>query len=337
MATIIKTKSGYRVQVYVSGVRESKTFRTKREADAWGSAREIQLRAEKTMLPGEKFTLADAMRRYVDEVSPTKRGERWERVRIAALMRDPVLRCDELMCTLKTTHLKDWRDARLKEVKPNTVLREITLLSDLFETARREWHWIEVNPLRDMRKPSKPESRDVVITRQQIKLMLRAMKYSSNKPVRTVSQSVAACFMLALRTGMRAGELCKLSWNHVHDGWCHLPTTKTKPRDVPLTGKAMAIIERMRGWDDELVFGLKAQSLDALFRKHRIRAGLEGFTFHDSRHTAATWIVGYMRSHNVPAQQAVFDLCKMFGWENTDQALTYYNPHARDIARRIGN
>jgi len=336
MATFIPTKNGCRAQVYVNGVRDSKSFRTKREAVAWASAREIELRAEKTMLPGEKFTLVDAMRRYVEEVSPTKRGERWERVRFAALMRDPVLKCDERLCNLKTTHLVDWRNARLKEVKPNTVLREITLLSDLLETARREWHWIDVNPMRDMSKPSKPDHRDTVITRQQIKAMLKAMKYSPNEPVRTVSQSVGACFLLALRTGMRAGELCNLTWRNVHEGYCHLPTTKTKPRDVPLTRKAMAIIERMRGFDHEFVFGLKTQSLDALFRKYRIRAGLEGFTFHDSRHTAATWIVGSMHSRSIPAQQAVFDLCKMFGWKNTNQALVYYNPHARDIARRIG-
>jgi len=32
----------------------------------------------------------------------------------------------------------------------------------------------------------------------------------------------------------------------------------------------------MRGWDDERVFGLKAQTLDALFRRHRVRCGLGG-------------------------------------------------------------
>ena len=31
----------------------------------------------------------------------------------------------------------------------------------------------------------------------------------------------------------------------------------------------------------------------------------------------------------------VLDLCLMFGWENTGRALTYYNPKAGDIAKRI--
>lgn len=82
----------------------------------------------------------------------------------------------------------------------------------------------------------------------------------------------------------------------------------------------------MRGWDDERVFGLKAQTLDALFRRHRVRCGLEGFTFHDSRHTAATWMAGKVD---------VLTLCKIFGWSSTSMALTYYNPKATDIAKRL--
>ena len=84
-----------------------------------------------------------------------------------------------------------------------------------------------------------------------------------------------------------------------------------------------------------LVFGLPPQTLDALFRKYRARAGLSGFTFHDARHTAATWIAGRMNSSGIPAQQALLDMCKAFGWSDTSRALTYYNPSAADIARRM--
>lgn len=321
----------------VKGVRDSATRRTKREAEAWAASRETELRSDALKSPGERHTLADAMRKYAEEVSPTKRGGRWEVIRLDALARDTNLPCSELIVgKVNTTHIAIWRDARLRVVKPNTVLREMGLLSAVFETARREWRWIAVNPIRDVRKPSKPAHRKVVITRKQVLLMLNEMGYSPHKPVRSVSQAVAVCFLLALRTGMRAGELCGLTWDKVHHGYCALPKTKTVPRDVPLTSKAMMLIERMRGWDDVLVFGLKAQTLDALFRKYRVQAGLEGFTFHDSRHTAATWIAGRMRSHGIPAQQAVFDLCKMFGWSNVNQALVYYNPSAADIAKRIG-
>ena len=82
----------------------------------------------------------------------------------------------------------------------------------------------------------------------------------------------------------------------------------------------------MRGFDAELVFGLKSQTLDALFRRSRDRTGLSGFTFHDARHTAATVLA--QRIH-------VLDLCRVFGWTNTRRALTYYNPKAADLAKRM--
>ena len=132
--------------------------------------------------------------------------------------------------------------------------------------------------------------------------------------------------MLALLTGMRAGEICKLQWRHVFDDYCALPVTKTRPRQVALTRNARRVIESMRGWDDGLVFGMAAQTLDATFRRARDAAGLAGFTFHDSRHTAAT---------RLARKIDVLDLCKMFGWASTTQALTYYNPTASEIARRL--
>jgi integrase len=129
---------------------------------------------------------------------------------------------------------------------------------------------------------------------------------------------------------MRAGELCGLTWDRVHDGYCRTPhkvgRTAASLRDVPLTPKAMRIIGKMRGFDPALVFGLKTASLDAMFRKYRERAGLDGFTFHDTRHTAATWLARKID---------VLTLCKVFGWSRMDQALTYYNPKASDIARLI--
>lgn len=326
MATIIKTKSGYRAQVCINKIRDSGSFRTKREAEAWASSRETELRSQENALPGERHTVAQTFEKYVAEVSSKKRGERWERIRIAALLRDPLL-CAELpVAKLTTNHLSDWRDTRLKQVSAGTVIREIGLLSDALEVARREWKWITVNPIKDMRKPSSPDSRRIIITRAQIRLMLATMGRSPRQPVRSVSQSVAVCFLLALRTGMRAGELTGLTWDRVHDGYCRLLVTKTVPRNVPLTMKAMRLIESMRGFDNELVFGLQAQTLDALFRKYRKRAGLEGFTFHDSRHTAATWIAQKI---------SVLDLCKAFGWSDPKMAMVYYNPSAADIAKRM--
>lgn len=328
MASIQAYKGGYRAFLCVKGVRETATFRTQREAKSWAASRETELRADSQRPAGERTTLGQVMQRYSEEVSPTKRGVRWEQIRIAAFLREPGFPAALPVGQITPEILAAWRDARLKLVSPGTVLRELGLVSAILTHARREWRMIDVNPVADVRRPREPDHREVLITRAQIKAVLRAMKYHPAQPVRTVGQSVAVAFLLALRTGMRAGELTGMTWGHVFPSHVHLPVTKTKRRDVPLPRKSVRLIEKMRGFDPDSVFGLTPATLDAMFRKYRRRAGLDGFTFHDARHTAATWLV---KSGKVD----VLTLCKIFGWSNPKMAMTYFNPTAADIAAQI--
>lgn len=330
MATPTKTAQGtWRLQIEVRGQRDSGTFATKREAVEWGNVRSAELRAVGVARVSEVKTLAQALREYAERVSPTKRGEVKEIIRLTALPKHPAFPGRVLLSDLTPAHLADWRDARLRVVSRGAVLRDMVLVSHVLEVARREWRWIESNPMRDVRKPAEPDHRERLITGPEVRRMLRALAWSRNGPVRSVSHAVAVCFVVALQTGMRAGELCGLRWDDVRDDYCILHTGKTKTgkaRNVPLTPTARRTLELMRGYDDDLVFGLKSQTLDAMFRKYRGKAGLSGFTFHDARHTAATRLA--QRLH-------VLDLCKVFGWHTTTRALTYFNPAAGDIARRI--
>lgn len=325
MATYIQYPKGWRAQVAVKGFRKSASFRTKREAVAWASALETELRESATKPLGDRHTMRDALTRYMKEVTPSKRGERWEELRISAMLENLALPLDKPMSKIEPDDFNTWRQARLRKVKPGTVLREFAVLSAVFETARREWRWIPSNPVADVRRPSPPSHRERVITRREIKLMLRALGYARTQP-RSITQAVGVCFLVALRTGMRAGELCGLKWEDVHSDYCRLHVTKTKPRDVPLTRKAMRLIGLMRGFDKRMVFGMDKRTLDALFRRARVNAGLNGFTFHDSRHTAATWMA--QKIH-------VLDLCKAFGWSDPKRAMIYFNPSASDIAKRM--
>lgn len=89
---------------------------------------------------------------------------------------------------------------------------------------------------------------------------------------------------------------------------------------MPLTFKAARYLLAMKDHGTETVFDLDSATRDTLFRRVRETAGLSGFTFHDSRHTAATWIAGRMKNNkNVTAQQALLDLCKIFGWTKMDR------------------
>lgn len=326
MASIKPTANGqYRAQVYVKGHRESDTFRTKREAIAWSSGRETELRAlpANDLQPGH--TLQDALDKFGEEVSPTHKGERWELLRLARLAK--ALPSRKRIRDISVTDLAEWRDARLKEVSSGAVLRELGLLSSVFETARREWRWLDANPVKDIRKPRSPDHRDRVITPREIRTLVSAMGFRPGCRVETVGQAAAVLFLVALRTGMRASELCGLTWDQVFPTHCRLPITKNgKPRDVPLSYKAKRRLEQMRGWDTEFVFAVKPATLDAIFRRYRDRAGLSGFTFHDSRHTAATWMAKKID---------VLTLCKVFGWRDPKMAMVYFNPKAEDIAKQL--
>lgn len=328
MATPRKTAQGtWRVQIEVRGVRDSYTGPTRRDAVEWAARRSTEIRAMATGKAATVKTLLDALRRYAEEVSPTKRGESKEIIRLLAFERQG-LPLTRTLDKLTTADLVAWRESRLAVNARGSVLRDMTLLGSVLEVARREWQWIDSNPMRDVKRPANPDHRQRVISGPEIRKILRSLGYGW--PVRTVSQSVAACFLLALCTGMRAGELCGLRWRDVRADYVTLPMTKNgTARDVPLSMVARRIIEAMRGWDDEAVFGLKAQTLDAMFRKYRDRAGLDGFTFHDSRHSAATRLA---RSRKVD----VLELCRIFGWKNPKMAMVYFNPTASQIAARLG-
>lgn len=324
MSSISKSPKGYRAQIYVKGVRESATFATKREATNWSAMRETEIRAQSIASPVEKFTLVDALRKYGEEVSPTHRGCRWEEIRIISMSRDSALPTKKLIHDLTPDDFGQWRNHRMKSVTSGTVIRELGFLSAVMEQARREWRWIDTNPMKDVKKPAEPDHREVIITRAQVRLMLKTMHYHRGE-CRNVTQALSVAFLLALHTGMRQGEICEIPWDRVHSDYC-MVDGKTGKRNVPLTFQARRLIESMRGYDPVRVFGLNSNSMSALFRKYRQRAGLDGFTFHDSRHTAATRLA--QKIH-------VLDLCKMFGWSNPQMAMTYYNPTASDIAKRI--
>jgi hypothetical protein len=74
----------------VKGKRDSESFSTKRETQQWAARREIELRAESSGLNSTK-TLNAAFKRYAEEVSPNRRGWRWEHLRLAAFERSALL------------------------------------------------------------------------------------------------------------------------------------------------------------------------------------------------------------------------------------------------------
>lgn len=327
MAKPTKTAEGtWRIQFMVQGVRAGGTFPTSRAAQDFKARRTAEILAQGPDAVVSIKTLGDALDEYALKVSPTKRGSRWELVRLAAYKKQG-LPLTKPLGEVSTADLARWRDARLVVTARGSVLRDITLLGNVFEVARREWQWISTNPMKDVKKPQNPDHRERVISFREIRVMLRALRYKPR--VRSVGCSVAHAFLLALSTGMRAGEICALKWADVKPDHVVLHVSKTgKGRPVPLSKVGQRILKRMADWDAESVFGLTSQTLSANFCKYRDRVGLEGFTFHDSRHTACTRLV------MIPGMQ-VLALCKIMGWKNPKMAMTYFNPSPAQMAAML--
>lgn len=334
MATPQKYKDGWRVQLKVGGIRESATFKTKTEASTWAARRKLELQAESKGTAGDIKTFGDVLKKYRDEVAPTHKGQKWETTRVNLFLADPDMPTGVTLSKLTTDHFNDWKKARLHQVSSGTVLRELSLLGSVLNAARLDWRWMKGNPLQDLKKPKEPPHRDRIISWSEQRIMLRTLGYSPRKRQTTMSAIVGSVFLVALRTGMRAGEIVGLTWDKVQDSWLILTKTKNgKKREVPLPPKAKRLIENMRGLDDEFVFPVKGQTLDALFRRARIKAGLEGFTFHDTRHTAATRIG---RTVGQAGKLSFVEFCKVFGWSDPRFALVYVNPTAADLAKKMG-
>lgn len=344
MASFTKTPKGYRVQIDLKGVRKSKSFESKRDATLWAAKEEGAILSDVKTAPSAKHTLRDALEKYRDQPGNTNAGLRWEGIRINAFLEHKEwLPLDKKIGLVTPEDFEAFMRERAKTVKDGTILREIGLLSAIMEEARYKWKWIKENPLRDAKKPAEPPHRERLITRAEIKQMLRGLGYKPRaKKITTLTESIGVCFLLALRTGMRAGDLTSLGWKNVHPNHAKIEIDKVgrrkkTGRDVPLSKKAVRVIEKMRGFDAQSVFCLTPQTLDARFRKIRDKQNLttrdaagqidkvKTFTFHDARHTAATWI-------GMKGRITTMQMCAMFGWTDPKMALKYFNPSAANIA-----
>lgn len=319
MASFRKVGAKFRAEVARQGKRSSKLFLTLKAAKEW-AAREEYLILNAQEIASHQ-SLGELFDRYARERSPQKRGARWEQIRLEKFCRDPL--ADRELASLTPADFALWRDRRLTEVKPASVARELQLMSAVLNVARKEWGLIADNPLSGIRKPSKPPGRERLPTDDEIE----RLRISAGDNLAMVTARAFHAFLFALETAMRAGEIAGLVWDRVDlkKRVAHLEHTKNgRPRDVPLSLEAIRLLEALP--KAEPVFGLDSRQLDALWRKLRDRAGVEGLTFHDSRHAAIT---------RLSRKLDVLALARMVGHSDLKQLQTYYNESAEDLAKRL--
>lgn len=331
MASFTRQGDGWRAHVYVKGQRDTKVFRTQREAKAWASAREIELREQNEKKPSQLHTVSQMLQRYGEEISPGKRGERAEQLRLAAFARDFHELASLTLAEFKTPQLAQWRDARLKKVSTAAVNRDINLLRNAFSIARQEWHWMEHNPFEGFRLPPESAPRTRRVSWKEVRQIVRWLGYRTGHAPQTKSQEVAVAFLVALRSAMRAGEILSLGKKTL-DLQKRVATVSHKmeyltgrPRQVPLTRQAVRLLKQIA--DRERCFTLTSDSLDALFRKAKRALKIVDLHFHDSRAEALT---------RLSRKVDVMTLAKISGHKDLRLLQeVYYRESSEDIAARL--
>jgi integrase len=269
----------------------AKSFNNKTEALKWARNIESQLDLG-TLAPKQTMPrLMPIVDRYVEEVTPLKKGKSQERYRANQFKKTKL--ADMQIDKITGEVVAQYRDARLKEVSANTVRLELAFLSVVFEQCRKEWGLAVSNPVRQIRipKPGKPRQRRLEAGEEEA--LLEACRESGAHYLHTF-------VILAIETGMRFGELASVIWENVNldKRTIFLPDTKNgSSRTVPLSSRAInAIKTQPRSFDGKL-FSAKPGSIRSAFlisiRKAQAthsdsKSFLRELRFHDLRHEGVT-------------------------------------------------
>lgn len=200
------------------------------------------------------------------------------------------------------------------------------MFSSLFNTLRKDWSINVPNHVQEIRKPSPGKGRDRRLVDDEEDRLLTA---ASDSFCRT--KQLALAIILAIETGMRAGELVSLEWSQVDlpNNTIRLDTTKNGDcRNVPLTSKAEALIRSLpRPINGGRLFTFHdSNGLSASFRAACKRADIVDLRFHDLRHEAA--------SRFAPKMQVTM-LAQVMGWRSIQMAMRYHNAKASDLVDAV--
>lgn len=318
MASYSKVDGGWRVRVRRNGVSKSRVFPSKGLAQSWG------MREESDLLAIEAGTLPDkTLRDLMDEYCARTQTEKGRVQRILQhLGTDP----SKKLKNLDVSTFRNWQAKRLGEVAPSSVLRERKTLNAALRYGIR-LRWLRENPLASIDPPKDGNPRETVWSADQIEKFLHAAGYAPDAVCVTSTSRVAACLLFGLETAMRSSEIVRARRADITGRVLRVPQTKNgSPRDVPLSLKALAILEQLPEIKDTL-FSLTDRSRDALFRKVRRRAGIEGVDFHSARRTALTRMAGIYD---------VLTLAKISGHRDLRILMAhYYAPDFQLLATRL--
>ena len=271
----------------------------------------------------ESTTLKELLERYLDEVTPLKKGAASETNRLRALIRLPL--AQRFVASIRGMDIARFRDERLLKVTPSTVKRDLVLLGHTFEVARKEWGMHFHNPVRDIKLPAENRPRDRRLQDGEEARLLAACKQARNPWLLPVVQ-------LALETAMRQGELIRLRWENIdlNRRTAHLPDTKNgESRSVPLSTTAIRVLRSLpRSLHGQAFPGATTEAIKRAYIRAVRRAGIENLRFHDLRHEGTTRL--FEKGLNI------MEVASITGHKDLRMLRRYTHLKAEDLALKLG-
>ncbi|MCK9367423.1 MAG: site-specific integrase [Metallibacterium scheffleri] len=343
MASIRELEPGkVLARVRIKGRPEvSKVFPDAHKAAAWAAAQEHSLRTGdfRDTRAAHRLLVRDLIDEYSRAIAPQLRSADTTALRLARFRRDLGMFTLE---TLTRARIAAWRDARLAEgAAAATVTRELGILSSVISYARKDLGVEIENAAGLVRRPPATRGRDRRLEPGEEARLLEALgdragevkgaKRAGAYRVGTRNPWLRPLVQFAIETAMRQGEMLALVWEHVdlEERTAHLEDTKNgEARTVPLSSRAVAVLEALPRSPDGRVFPISAQAVKLAWGRACRRAGLEDLHFHDLRHEAASRLAEKLPN--------LIELAAVTGHKDLRMLKRYYHPRATDLAKKLG-
>ena len=241
-------------------------------------------------LPGEDKTFREMMEKYLAEHVSKMKSERSFRGYANNLLS---FFGDYMLSEITPRLINEYKVKRRGDgVKPASINRELATMKKAFNLALKEWEWVKENPVARVSMEKENNKRDRWLTFEEEKKLLKKcplwLRYFT---------------ILALHTGMRLGELLSLTWKGVDLTRKTITVLESKngeKRTIPMNNTILNILKligKVRFIKTDHVFYSKshtpmdARNVRRSFQNALKGSEIEGFRFHDLRHTFATRLV----------------------------------------------
>ena len=234
---------------------------------------------------------------------------------------------------IDTLTIRNYLAKRAQTLRPSSVNKYLTMVKSMYNRAIEWGIWLKANPAAGIKKmPENNERYRWLTEEEQERLLSRC------------SGMARFIVMIALKTGMRWGEIINLKWQQTPNSnyidfdsntiVIHQSQSKTqRSRFIPLGAALRAALQQIpRYTDSEYIFWNPAKkrqirSISGSFKNALKKAGISDFKFHDLRHTFASQLV--------KSGVDLYVVQKLLGHSNPKMTQRYAHLHPAQLQMAI--